>query len=141
MLEIPYSSVTRPQISPQPEWYRWKCLALQDLQGDSKVRLSVSATSKATPHAICSKTTGTKGTSSLSISADTWEALDGSSVVGDTSTLQSLQPQTRRRRCMVTLAAKSHGEMVCLARSPTFNGCLQTEVNRLQAAAIKHTIS
>lgn len=114
MPENPYSCDTGPQNIPDnlkiPEG---NVLLLQAFgKGIQKYACPVSASSKATPHAILLKDDRDEGDLvAIHFGGPTWEALDGSSVVGDTTqgVLQSAPAPDPDGVPWLRLTAKSHG--------------------------------
>jgi len=114
MSENAYNSATGPQDIPDnlkvPDG---NVLLLQAFgKGIQKYACPVSATSKATPHAILLKDDRDEGDLvAIHFGGPTWEALDGSSVVGDTTvgSLQSAPSPDPDGVPWLRLKAKSHG--------------------------------
>jgi hypothetical protein len=112
MSENLYSCDTGPQDIPDnlkvPDG---NVLLLQAYgKGIQKYTCPVSATSKATPHAILLTGDSDEGDLvAIHFGGPAWEALDGSSVVGDTSTVQSAPAPDPDGVAWLRLAAKSHG--------------------------------
>ena len=113
MPENPYSSLTEPQDIPDnlkvPDG---NVLLLRAFgKGVQKYTCPVSATSKAVPHAILLKDDRDEGDLvAILFGGPTWEALDGSSVVGDTTAgiLQSAPAPDPNDVPWLRLTAKSH---------------------------------
>src|SRR6266702_7275002 len=113
MSENAYNSATGPQDIPDnlkvPDG---NVLLLQAFgKGIQKYACPVSAASKATPHAILLKDDRDEGDLvAIHLGGPTWEALDGSSVVGDTTPgiLQSAPAPDPDGVPWLRLTAKSH---------------------------------
>jgi len=98
-------------------------------KGVQKYVCPVSATSKATPHAILLKDDRDEGDLvAIHFGGPTWEALDGSSVVGDTTPgiLQSAQTSDPEGVPWLRLTAKLHGGNGLFSRV-TYIQCLYTD--------------
>jgi len=121
MPENLYNSVTEPSDIPDklkvPEG---NVLLLRAYgKGVQKYACPVSATSKAVPHAILLKDDRDEGDLvAIHFGGPTWEALDGSSVVGDTDpmTLHSAPAPDADGVPWLRLTAKSHGGNGLLSR-------------------------
>jgi len=111
MSENAYSSVTGPQDIPDNlKVPSGNVLLLQAFgKGTQKYACPASATSKATPHAILLKDDRDEGDLvAIHFGGPTWEALDGSSVVGDAAKAQHFKAPDPDGVDWLLLPAKSN---------------------------------
>jgi hypothetical protein len=108
-------------------------------RGVQKYARPVSATSKAVPHAILVAGDG-GDLVAIHFGGPTWEALDGSSVVGDGPNAKHFTPPDRMTLTGCCSLPNRRRATASLVRSPSSNGSLRMADNLLRRAATRRTI-